>query len=48
MVLDGLSQTDAADADPAQFMAATQTVSVSLGNVASPANVVITFRATIN
>jgi uncharacterized repeat protein (TIGR01451 family) len=48
MVLDGLAQTDAADADPAQFMAATQTVSVSLGNVASPANIVITFRATIN
>jgi uncharacterized repeat protein (TIGR01451 family) len=48
MVVDGLVQTDAADADLAQFMAAAQTVSVSLGNVASPANVVITFRATIN
>ena len=48
MVVDGIAQTDAADADPAQFIAATQTVSVSLGNVASPANVVITFRATIN
>jgi uncharacterized repeat protein (TIGR01451 family) len=48
MLVDGLVQTDAADADPAQFMAASQTVSVSLGNVASPANVVVTFRATIN
>jgi uncharacterized repeat protein (TIGR01451 family) len=35
-----------ADADSAQLAA--NTVSVSLGNVAAPANVVITFRATIN
>ena len=42
----GLAKTDAADADNAQFAA--NTVSVSLGNVASPANIVITFRATIN
>lgn len=48
MVVDGLVQTDAADTDPAQFIAATQTVSVSLGNVAAPATVVIVFRATIN
>lgn len=34
------------DADFADFT--TNTVSVSLGNVAAPANVVITFRATIN
>jgi uncharacterized repeat protein (TIGR01451 family) len=48
MVVNGLAQTDAADSDPAQFFAATQTVSVSLGNVAAPATVVIVFRATIN
>jgi uncharacterized repeat protein (TIGR01451 family) len=48
MLVDGLAQTDAPDADPAQFTAATQTVSVSLGNVAAPATVVIVFRATIN
>ena len=41
-----IAKTDAADADNAQFSA--NTVSVSLGNVAAPANVVITFRATIN
>lgn len=40
------AQTDAPDADQAQFAA--NTVSVSLGNVAAPANIVITFRATIN
>lgn len=48
MAVDGVVQTDAADADLAQFIAATQTVSVSLGNVAAPATVVIVFRATIN
>ena len=42
----GVAMTDAIDADIAQF--ATNTVSVSLGNVAAPASVVITFRATIN
>ena len=41
-----IAKTDAADADNAQFSA--NTVSVSLGDVAAPANVVITFRATIN
>ena len=42
----GVDMTDAADADNTQFAA--NTVSVSLGNVAAPANIVITFRATIN
>jgi uncharacterized repeat protein (TIGR01451 family) len=42
----GVAMTDAVDADSAQF--ATNTVSVALGNVAAPASVVITFRATIN
>jgi uncharacterized repeat protein (TIGR01451 family) len=46
IVVSGTPRTDAADADNAQFAA--NTVSVSLGNVAAPANVVITFRATIN
>lgn len=46
IVVNGIAKTDAADADNAQFV--TNTVSVSLGNVASPANFVITFRATIN
>ena len=48
IAVDGIAKTDAADADNAQFITATQTVSVSLGNVAAPANNVITFRATIN
>ncbi len=48
IMLNGISETDAADADQAQFIGATQTVSVLLGNVAAPANTVITFRATIN
>lgn len=48
LVVDGIAQTDAADADQGQFIAATRTVSVSLGNVAAPANIVISFRATIN
>lgn len=48
ITVDGAAQTDAADSDKAQFINATQTVSVSLGNVAAPANIVITFRATIN
>jgi uncharacterized repeat protein (TIGR01451 family) len=46
IIVDGTAKTDAADADNAQFTA--NTVSVSLGNVAAPANIVITFRATIN
>ena len=46
IIVDGVSQTDAVDADLAQFSA--NTISVSLGNVAAPANHVITFRATIN
>ncbi|TAN82701.1 MAG: DUF11 domain-containing protein [Gallionella sp.] len=46
IVAGGAAQTDAADADQAQFAA--NTVSVSLGSVAAPATIVITFRATIN
>jgi len=46
IIVAGLTKTDAADADNAQFSA--NTISVSLGNVAAPANFVITFRATIN
>jgi uncharacterized repeat protein (TIGR01451 family) len=46
IILNSVAKTDAADADNAQFSA--NTVSVSLGNVAAPANFVITFRATIN
>lgn len=42
----GVAKTDAADADNAQFSA--NTVTVTLGNVVSPANIVITFKATIN
>lgn len=44
--VDGVARTDAADADNAQFSA--NTVTVSLGDVAAPANIVITFRASIN
>lgn len=46
IAVNSVAKTDAADADNAQFSA--NTVSVSLGNVAAPANIVITFRATIN
>lgn len=46
IIVNGVAKTDAADADNAQFAA--NTVSVSLGNVAAPANIVLTFRATIN
>ncbi len=46
IIVSGVAKTDATDSDNAQFAA--NTVSVSLGNVASPANIVITFRATIN
>lgn len=48
IAVDSAAQTDANDADKGQFIATTHTVSVSLGNVAAPANVVITFRATID
>lgn len=48
IIVNGVAKTDAADADNAQFVSATQTITVLLGNVAAPANVVITFRATIN
>jgi len=46
IAVDGIAKTDVADADNAQF--STNTVSISLGSVAAPANIVITFRATIN
>ena len=46
ITVDGIAKTDAADADNAQFSA--NTLTVSLGNVAAPANIVINFRATIN
>jgi len=44
--VDGTAKTDAADADNTQF--ATNTITVTLGNVAAPANIFIKFRATIN
>jgi len=44
--VNGVAKTDAADADNAQFIA--NTITVTLGNVAAPANIFITFRATIN
>lgn len=48
IVVDGITKTDAPDTDNAQFISAAQTVSVLLGDVAAPANIVINFRATIN
>lgn len=48
IAVNGVGKTDAADADNAQFITASKTLSVSLGDVAAPATVVITFRATIN
>lgn len=48
IAVDGVPKTDAADADNAQFISASRTLSVVLGDVAAPATVVITFRATIN
>ncbi len=43
------SKTDTADGDFADFnFTAANTVTVTLGNVTSPANIVITFKATIN
>lgn len=46
ITVDGLTKTDAVDGDNAQFLA--NTLTVTLGNVAAPANVIITFRARIN
>jgi fimbrial isopeptide formation D2 family protein len=48
IAVDGVVKTDAADTDNAEFSAASRTVSVTLGNVAAPATIVVTFRATIN
>lgn len=47
VTVDGVAKSDAVDVDNAEFNSATQTVSVSLGNVAAPATIVVTFRATI-
>jgi hypothetical protein len=49
--VDGATQTDAVDppTDNTDFgITSANTVTVNLGNVASPATHVITFRATIN
>jgi uncharacterized repeat protein (TIGR01451 family) len=46
ITVNSVAKTDAIDADNAQFSA--NTVTVTLGNVAAPANIVITFKATIN
>ncbi|MDX8384931.1 MAG: hypothetical protein R8M11_00265 [Gallionella sp.] len=46
ITVDGATRTDASDADNAQFIA--NTISVSLGDVISPREVTVTFRATIN
>jgi uncharacterized repeat protein (TIGR01451 family) len=48
IVVNNIAKTDAADTDNAQFITASKTLVISLGNVAPPANFVITFRATIN
>lgn len=48
IAVNGIAKTDAADADNAQFITATQSVTVLLGNVVAPATLVITLRATIN
>lgn len=45
--VDGVAQTDAADTDPTQWLAASQTLSVALGHVAAPATRVVVFSATI-
>jgi len=47
IAVDGIAKTDAVDADNAQFDNALKKISVSLGSVAAPATVVVTFRATI-
>jgi uncharacterized repeat protein (TIGR01451 family) len=46
ILVNSVAKTDAVDADNAEFSA--NTVTVTLGNVAAPANIVITFKATIN
>ncbi|MDZ4254205.1 MAG: DUF11 domain-containing protein [Sulfuritalea sp.] len=48
IAVNGLARSDAADADNAQYIVATRTVSVALGNVAAPANILITLRAIID
>lgn len=46
ITVNSVAKTDAVDADNAEFSA--DTVTVTLGNVAAPANIVITLKATIN
>jgi uncharacterized repeat protein (TIGR01451 family) len=46
ITVNSAAKTDAVDADNAEFSA--NTVTVTLGNVAAPANIVITLKATIN
>jgi uncharacterized repeat protein (TIGR01451 family) len=46
ITVNSIAKTDAVDADNAEFSA--NTVTVTLGNVAAPANFVITLKATIN
>ena len=48
IAVNGLARSDTADADNAQYIALTRTVSVALGNVAAPANILITLRAIID
>lgn len=48
IILEGNAKTDAADSDEAQYISTSNTVSVSLGNVAAPANFFFTIRATIH
>lgn len=48
IAVNGLARSDAADADNAEYIVATRTVSVALGNVVAPANILITLRAIID
>ena len=48
IVLDGAAQSDAADVDRGQWIAANRVISITLGTVPAPANFVITFRVTID
>lgn len=48
IAVNGLARSDAADADNAEYIVATRTVSVALGNLPAPASVLITLRATID
>ena len=48
IAVNGLARSDAADVDNAEYIAASRTVSVSLGNLPAPANILITLRAIID